>query len=128
MDIQEQSVDGKLYAQRDIIQRSLDEIAADVGVALRDAGLTCPVFLTVPNSGISLATVATPIDPPDEDWSRVMAIVCQILEERLDTGELRSRELRCAMATAAMTAVEVTDSTGAVPFSTVGTQQRFLGM
>ena len=44
MDIQEQSVDGKLYAQRDIIQRSLDEIAADVGVALRDAGLTCPVF------------------------------------------------------------------------------------
>ena len=122
MDIQEQSVDGKLYAQRDIIQHSLDEIAADVGVALRDAGLTCPVFLTVPNSGISLATVATPIDPPDEDWSRVIAIVCQILEERLDTGELRSRELRCAMATAAMTAVEVTDSTGAVPFSTVGTQ------
>ena len=80
MDIQEQSVDGKLYAQRDIIQRSLDEIAADVGVALRDAGLTCPVFLTVPNSGNSLATVATPIDPPDEDWSRVIAIVCQILE------------------------------------------------
>ena len=104
----ESSIDDRIDAQRSVIRQSLDELAADVGVALRNAGLACPVFLTVPNSGDSLATVATPIDPPNEDWSRVMAIVCRIFEERVGKGKLRSRELRCAMATAAMTAAEVT--------------------
>ena len=42
-----------LYSQRETIRESLDAIASDVGVALRDAGLTCPVYLTVPNSGNS---------------------------------------------------------------------------
>jgi hypothetical protein len=42
-------------------------------------------------SGASLVTVAIPIDPPDDDWSRVMVIVCQIVEEQFDTGKLRSR-------------------------------------
>jgi hypothetical protein len=42
-----------LYSQRETIRECLDSLAADVGVALRDAGLTCPVFLTVPNSGDS---------------------------------------------------------------------------
>ena len=107
-DPDESSIDDRIDAQRDLIRQSLDEIANDVGMMLRDAGLTCPVFLTVPNSGNSLTTVATPIDPSDEDWSRVMAIVSQIVEERIGTGKLRSRELRCAMATATMTAAEVT--------------------
>jgi hypothetical protein len=57
-------------------------------MVMRDPGLTCPLFLTVPNSGNSLATVAAPIDPPDEDWSRVAAIVCQIIEDRLGIGGL----------------------------------------
>ena len=107
-DPDESSIDDRIDAQRDLIRQSLDDIANDVGMMLRDAGLTCPVFLTVPNSGKSLVTVATPIDPPDEDWSRVIAIVSQIVEERIGTGKLGSRKLRCAMATAAMTAAEVT--------------------
>ena len=53
-------------AQREIIRQSLDEIAAEVGTALRDAHLDFPVFLTVPNSGESLATMACPLDPSDE--------------------------------------------------------------
>jgi hypothetical protein len=107
-DLDKPLTDDKIDAQRDIIRQSLNEIANDVGMMLRDAGLTCPVFLTVPNSGNSLATVATPIDPPDEDWSRVIAIVSQIIEERLGTGKLRARELRCAMANAQMSAADVT--------------------
>lgn len=107
-DPDESSTDDRINAQRDLIRQSLDDIATEVGIALGNAGLTCPVLLTVPNSGNSLTTVATPIDPSDEDWSRVMAIVSQIVEERIGTGKLRSRELRCAMATATMTAAEVT--------------------
>jgi hypothetical protein len=107
-DPNESSTDDRIDAQRDLIRQSLDDIATEVRIALGNAGLTCPVFLTVPNSGNALATVATPIDPPDDDWSRVMAIVCQIVEKRFGAGKLRSRELRCAVATAAMTAAEVT--------------------
>lgn len=100
--------DTEIDAQRAIIRRLLDEIATEVGTAVREAGLTCPVFLTVPNSGTSVATVATPIDPPDEDWSHVLAIVCQIIETRVETGKLRSRKLRCAMADGTIGAADVT--------------------
>ena len=100
--------DDRIDAQRDLIRQSLNEIANDVGMMLRDAGLTCPVFLTVPNSGNSLVTVATPIDPPDEDWSRVITIISQIVEERFGTGKLGSRKLRCAMTNAQMSAADVT--------------------
>ena len=60
--------DDHLHSQREAIRQSLDAIANDIGMAMRDVGPDIPVFLTVPNSGNSLATVATPIDPPDEDW------------------------------------------------------------
>ena len=45
-------------AQHEIIRQSLDEIATEVGTALHDAHFDFPVFLTVPNSGDSLATMA----------------------------------------------------------------------
>ena len=78
-DNQDQESDDRLDAQREIIRASLDQIAADIGVALRDAALNFPVFLTVPNSGNSLATIATPLDPTDDDWQRASAIVCEII-------------------------------------------------
>ena len=37
------AADDSLGAQREIIRASLDGIANNVGMALRDAGLTCPV-------------------------------------------------------------------------------------
>jgi hypothetical protein len=97
-----------LDAQREIIRQSLNEIAADIGMTMRDAGLNFPVFLTVRDSGDSLATIATPLDPSDDDWSRAAAIVCQIIEKKVGSGKLRSRELLCAVANAApMSAAEV---------------------
>src|SRR5438067_5947790 len=100
--------DDRLESQRDIIRESLDAIANDVGMMLRDVGLSFPVFLTVPTSGNSLATIATPIDPSDEDWKRASAIACQIIEARCGTGKLRGRGLRCAVANAQMSAADVT--------------------
>ena len=51
------------YAQRDLIRQSLNEIANDLSMEMRDAKLDFPVYMTVPNSGNSLATIATPLGP-----------------------------------------------------------------
>ena len=94
-------------SHREIIRQSLEEIAAEVATALREAHLEFPVFLTVPNSGDSLATMACPIDPSDEDWSHASAIVCRIIRQPLGDTRLRGRSLHCAVANATIGAADV---------------------
>ena len=93
-------IDDKLDAQRDIIRQSLETITNDIGMAMRDVGLTFPLYITVRNSGDALVTIATPLDPPDTDWQQASSIVCRTLEERVGCGHLRGRELACAIANA----------------------------
>jgi hypothetical protein len=103
------STDDRLGAQREIIREALNEIANDVGMMLRDEGLHFPVYITVRNSGDSLATIATTLDPTDTEWSRTSAIVCEVIEKRIGGGKLRGRELPCAVANGAPISVaEVT--------------------
>jgi hypothetical protein len=98
-----------LDAQRDSIRQSLDAIVNDIGMAMRDVGLTFPLYITVRNSGDSLVAIATPLDPSDTDWQQASAIVCRTLEERIGCGRLRGRELACAIANAgAINAADVT--------------------
>ena len=73
----ESADDDKLETQKSIIQQSLDEIASELGLAMRDANLDYPVGLTVPISGEALITMVTPVDPSDDDWSHATAIVRQ---------------------------------------------------
>jgi hypothetical protein len=95
-------------ALRVTIKVALNEIAAEVADALRRAQLGFPVYLTVPNSGDSLATVACPLDPSDEDWSQASEIVCRIVGKRLGGGRrLRGRELVCTIANPTMAVTEV---------------------
>ena len=78
-------------------------------MAMRDVGLTFPVYITVRNSGDALVTIATPLDPSDVDWQRAREIVCRTLEERVGCGRLQGRELACAIANAgAINAADVT--------------------
>ena len=103
------STDDKLDAQRDIIRQSINEIANDIGMAMRDVGLTFPLYITVRNSGDALVTIATSLDPSDTDWQRASTIVCRTLEERVGCGRLGGRELACAVANAgALNAADVT--------------------
>ena len=103
------STDDTLDAQRDIIRQSINEIINDIGMAMRDVGLTFPVYITVRNSGDALVTIASPLDPSDEQWQRAVAIVCRTLEERVGCGRLQGRELACAIANAgAINAADVT--------------------
>ncbi len=108
IDPQTASNDG-LDAQREIIRQSLDAIANDIGTAMRDVGLTFPVYITVRNSGDALVTIASPLDPSDEQWQQASTIVCRTLEERVGCGRLRGRELACAIANSgAINAADVT--------------------
>ena len=103
------STDEALDAQRDIIQQSINEIANDIGMKMRNVGLTFPLYITVRNSGDSLVTIATPLDPSDVDWQRAREIVCRTLEEKVGCVRLRGRELACAIANAgAINAADVT--------------------
>ena len=103
----ELSIDCGLDKQRYIVRKSLNAIANDISMALRDAGLAFPVFLTVPSSGNSLATIATPADPMDDDWRHASKIACHIIAQRLGCGELRAREMTCAVANGAIAAADV---------------------
>ena len=93
------STDDKLDTQRDIIRQSLNEIANDIGMKMRDVGLTFPLYITVRNSGDALVTIATPVDPSDADWQQASEIVCRTLEERVGCDRLRGRELPALLRT-----------------------------
>ena len=95
-------------AQRAVIRSTLDEIADEVGTALRRENLDFPVYLTVPSSGDSLATMACPLDPSDAEWSQASAIVCRIIGKQLGDVRLRSRELVCATANETIAAADLT--------------------
>jgi hypothetical protein len=97
-----QEIGDRLDAQREIIRQSLDEITNDIGMAMRDLGLTFPLYMTVRNSGDALVTIATPVDPSTADWQKASEIVCRILEEKVGCGQLRGQELPCAIANAGM--------------------------
>lgn len=106
---QQAASDKGLNSQREITRASLNQIAADVGTAMRDVGLTFPVYFAMPNTGDALVTVATTLDPSDEDWRRAAAIVCQVIERKVGCGRLRGRELACAVANSGM--INVADVT-----------------
>jgi hypothetical protein len=95
-----QEIDDRLNTQRDIIRQSLNEIADDIGMAMRDVGLTFPIYMAVRNSGDALVTIATTLDPSDAAWAQASEIVCRVIEETVGCGRLRGQTLPCAIANA----------------------------
>jgi hypothetical protein len=94
------SADDHTEKKREVIRDGLSEIVLEVGNRLREAGLNCPVFLTVPNSGDAIILMATHLDPHDEDWSRVGEIVRTTVSERLNGLRLQVRDMICGAANA----------------------------
>jgi hypothetical protein len=95
-------------AQRAVIKLALNDIVSDVEIELRLACLNFPVFLTVPNSGDSVASLACPLDPLGAEWSRATTIACRIIGQRLGDVRLRGRPLHCAVANGTIAATDVT--------------------
>jgi hypothetical protein len=73
----------------------------------RNTHFDFPVFMTVPNSGHSLATIATARDPSDADWQRASEIVCRIIAQKVGCDRLRARELTCTVANGTVAAADV---------------------
>ena len=94
-----------LDAQRATLTKSIDDIADKIGMALRDANLRFPVYITVPSSGDSLVSIATPLDPSDDNWERATAIACEVIGRWLGVEKLRSRPMICAIADTARISV-----------------------
>jgi hypothetical protein len=108
-DQDDERFDNDIESQRNIIRQTLNEIVNDIGMVMRDAGLRFPVYITARTEGDSLATIATPVDPSNEDWERASAIACQVIGRKIGDRKLRHRELVCAVANAApISAAEVT--------------------
>ena len=57
--------DGQLETQRSIIRQSLDDIANEVGIAMRGVNMNYPIGLAVPTSRAALITMVTPVDHSD---------------------------------------------------------------
>jgi hypothetical protein len=105
--------DISLEAQRSILRQSLDETANAVRIEMNGAGLSFPFGMTVPESGLSLVTMVTPVDPSDEEWSQATTIVCQIVAQKLGGIGVRCRPLPCVMVNPTMMAAEVVSNTPA---------------
>ena len=99
--------DNRLEAHREVIRRSLPEITIELETALRDASLSFPIYLAIPDKGGSLITFATSLDPPDADWAQASDIVCGVLGAKLGGVKLGSRSLQCSVATTKVDAADV---------------------
>jgi hypothetical protein len=82
--------------QRAILRLCLDEIASETTSALRDAAVAIPMLFAIPSSGAALVTFATPGDPTDSIWSRVTAIILDIVGSKIEVRGLIGRPLACA--------------------------------
>jgi hypothetical protein len=100
--------DDRTESKREIIRQSLNEISIEIRKGLRDADLSCPVYICVPSSGYAIVSMITPLDPPDQDWCRIGDVIREIISERLDGIKLRSNELSCTMVNAPLVATEMT--------------------
>jgi len=76
------------------------QIAGSAIMPLRLVRRFCPV------TSDTLVMIATPIDPPD--WPRATEIVCRVVQEKIGSEELRSRELACTAINTTMTCADVT--------------------
>jgi hypothetical protein len=109
MDTTDEQIDSTniLDAQRAMLCQALPEIVNDISMALRDAGLHFPIFITLPTSGNAIATFATPLDPSTDDWREASDIACEIISRRIGCGSLCGRTMTCAVANATISATEV---------------------
>jgi hypothetical protein len=92
---------------RDRITEQLNDIAAAVQLALRDANLMQPVFFSVPSSGNAILTFGTPLDPSELEWSRISTIICTIVGQKTGLKGLIGRELPCSVAAGTMAAADL---------------------
>lgn len=94
--------------RHELLTLLLPAIAEEVTAALAAANLQMPIFLTVPTSGDTVATLATPHDPSGEDWVKVCELVREIVGARAGIEKLGTRPVPCVAAGMPMGAADLT--------------------
>ena len=107
-DQQEPSADNRIESKRAVLRQCLNDIIVEVENRLREAALNSPIFLSVPNSGDAVVTMATALDPSDAEWSQAVDIVSHSVSERLGGLNLIKRDVICGVAKATMSAADLT--------------------
>ena len=107
---QDSTASNGIESKREIVRACLSEIIVEIEDRLRKAGLSTPIFLTVPLSGAAILTMATPLDPSDDEWAHITEIVCSTVSDRLNGVKLYGREMICAMANSTIVAADLTIS------------------
>ena len=77
------SVNDRLRAQREIILASINEVTADIELAMHDVGLEgfFPLDLIVPSSGGAVVRIAAPADPAV--WFQLCEIARKVVGDRI---------------------------------------------
>jgi len=65
------------------------------------------VYICVPTTGTSIATFACPVDPIDDDWTKMSQIARDVIRKKIGSKRLYSRPVACAMAGTTMGATEL---------------------
>jgi hypothetical protein len=97
--------------RRQRLTAALPQIAAEVTAALANANIRIPIFFSVPSSGGSLLTFATPVDPTEYDWDAATALICEIVGRKVGIEHLYSRHIPCVAAGLALDAADVSVAT-----------------
>jgi hypothetical protein len=92
------SDEGRHAKSRQILSACLTDIAEEVTAALTNAGITIPVFMSIPSSGRAVLSYMTPDDPDDDVWQEVGEIIGDIVAERIGIDLLNAEPLVCASA------------------------------
>ena len=99
--------DNHFDAERAHLRMVLDEVAAEVAVAMQDAGFSIKVLFTSPADGEALLNFATDIDPHHENWPRVRQIICNVVGTKIGMKGLRCRCVGCAATAHSLGAADV---------------------
>jgi hypothetical protein len=88
--------DDSVVAHRARAKAELYQIAQQAKEALAGRGIDTPLFFLIPNSGSSILTFGTVIDPPDTEWEQVREIVSEIVGQTVGLDRVRCRAVICA--------------------------------
>jgi hypothetical protein len=85
-----------LRANRAHLRMTLDDMNAEVAIAMKEAGLSIEVLFMDPVGDEAVVNFATDIDPAHRDWPQAQQIICGIVSDRVGIEGLRCRSVACA--------------------------------
>jgi hypothetical protein len=87
-----------LRANRTHLRMTLDDMNAEVAVAMKEAGLSIEVLFMEPVGDEAVVNFATDLDPADRDWPQAQQIICGIVSSRVGIDGLWCRSVPCTAA------------------------------